>query len=113
VPEIQPSAGCDGFCHQLFEDCGRTGRDRSYGDGDDGAGSDGTGYFTTAAGATRLTGAPASVVTAPLRCGSGGPADSNGVTSLAAHIEGSDSSPLQWQVSIVAGRGRWLRSSSG
>jgi len=71
-----------------------------------------TGYFTTAAGATRLTGAPASVVTALYGVGAGDLLTATGVTSLAAHIEGSDSSPLQAQVSIVRAA-RWLRSSSG
>ena len=53
-----------------------------------------TAYFTTVAGSTRLTGAPASVVTGVYRVGAGDLLTATGVTALAARIEGSDTSAL-------------------
>lgn len=53
-----------------------------------------TGYFTTVAGSTRLTGAPASVATSVYGVNANDLLTVTGVTALAARIEGNDTSPL-------------------
>jgi hypothetical protein len=53
-----------------------------------------TGFFTTPAGSTRLTGGPASVATSLYGVGTNDLITAQGMTALAARIEGSDSSPL-------------------
>ena len=53
-----------------------------------------TAYFTTVAGSTRLTGAPASVVTSVYRVAANDLITATGMTALAARVEGSDPSPL-------------------
>jgi hypothetical protein len=61
-----------------------------------------TGYFTTIAGSTRLTGAPASVPSIVYGVAADDLLTASGVTALAARIEGSDSSALPAGSSVPA-----------